>query len=107
MVRHPLSLTDSDNILTWDIAVLVAALVTGFKIDFPRLMLSVIHERFFKASITNPFPYMIFELCMDSRDPIWHRDVLCTSTEIVDIGLIRDEANEEAPNRGPRWMCSH
>lgn len=34
--------------------------------------------------------------------PIWHIDVLRTPTRTVDIGLIRDEANEAAPNRGLR-----
>ena len=34
--------------------------------------------------------------------PIWHVDQLKTSLGTVDIGLIRDEANEFAPRRGPR-----
>ena len=34
--------------------------------------------------------------------PIWHIDILRTSTGTFDIGLIKDEANEAAPHRGPR-----
>ena len=34
--------------------------------------------------------------------PIWHIDQLKTPLGTVDIGLIRDEANELAPRRGPR-----
>ena len=34
--------------------------------------------------------------------PIWHFDQLKTPLGTVDIGLIRDEANELAPRRGPR-----
>ena len=33
---------------------------------------------------------------------MWHIDVLKSPTGIVDIGLIWDEANKLAPNRGPR-----
>ena len=36
------------------------------------------------------------------RYSISHVDILQTSTGIVDNGLIRDEANEAVPNRGPR-----
>ena len=34
--------------------------------------------------------------------PVWHIDVLKTLSSKVDIGLIRDEANEFTPKRGPR-----
>ena len=67
-----------------------------------RLLLAVIHERAFKASTTYPFSCMIFELCRSTRVPIWHIDVLKTPTGIVDIGLIRDEANEGSPNKGAK-----
>ena len=45
----------SNNILLWDRVVLVAAMVTGFEVDFLRLLLAVIHERDFKASAITPF----------------------------------------------------
>lgn len=45
---------------------------------------------------------MIFQLRRDAGVPLWHCDVLRTPTGIVDIGLIRDEANVVAPQRGPR-----
>lgn len=45
---------------------------------------------------------MIFELCKFAWVPVWYGDVLKTWTKLVDIFLIRDEANELAPNKGPR-----
>ena len=45
---------------------------------------------------------MIFSLCRSAGVPIWHVDQLKTPLGTIDIGLIRDEANELAPRRGPR-----
>ena len=72
-------------------------MVVGFEGDFSRLLLAVIHERAFKASITYPFPCMIFELCRSSRVPICHVDDLKAPTWTVDIGLFLDEAKEVTP----------
>uniref|UniRef100_M1DGJ9 Integrase core domain containing protein n=1 Tax=Solanum tuberosum TaxID=4113 RepID=M1DGJ9_SOLTU len=55
-----------DNVLKWDRAVMVAALVTGFEIDFAHMLIAEIHERAFKASTTYPFPCLILQLCRDS-----------------------------------------
>ena len=60
------------------------------------------HERAFKVTTTYPFPCMIFSLCRSAAVPIWHVDQLNTPLVTVDVGLIRDEANELAPRRGPR-----
>ena len=59
------------------------------------------HERDFKVTTTYPFPCMIFSLCRSAGVPIWHVDQLKTPLGTVDIDLIRDEANELAPRRGP------
>ena len=48
-----------------------------------------------------PFPCMIFALCRSAGVPIWHVDQLKTPQGTVDVGLIRDEANELSPRRGP------
>ena len=77
-------------------------MVAGFEIYFPRMLLSVLHERAFKAWTTYSFSCMIFELFRATGVLIWHMDVLRTSTRIVDIDLIMDEANEAKPYRGPR-----
>ena len=82
---------------------MVAALVDGLEVDFPRLLIFVIHERAFKAYTTYPFACMIFKLCGDAGVLIWLRDVLHTFTGIVDIDVIRDDANVAAPRRGPRF----
>ena len=59
------------------------------------------HERDFNVTTTYPFPCMIFSLCRSAGVPIWHVDYLKTPLGTVDIGLIRDEANEFGPCRWP------
>ena len=59
------------------------------------------HERAFKVTTTYLFPCMIFSLRRSAGVPIWHIDQLKTPQGTVDVGLIRDEANELAPRRGP------
>ena len=60
IVRHCLSPTTADNIVTWDRAVLMAAMIAGFEVDFAWLLQVVMHERDFKVITTYPFPCMIF-----------------------------------------------
>uniref|UniRef100_M1DII0 Integrase core domain containing protein n=1 Tax=Solanum tuberosum TaxID=4113 RepID=M1DII0_SOLTU len=102
LVRNRVSPTKADNQLTWDRAVMVAALVAGVEIDYARMLLAEIHEKAFKTSTTYPFPCLIFQLCRDSGVPIWHCDRLIHPTGTLDIGLIRDEANVAAPRRKPQ-----
>ena len=59
------------------------------------------HERAFKVTTTYPFPCMIFSLCRSVGVPIWNVDQLKTPLDTVNVDLIRDEANELAPRRGP------
>ena len=80
----------------------MAAMIAGFEVDFAWLLQTVMHEREFKVTPTYPFPCMIFALCRSAGVPLWHVDHLKTPYGIVDVGLIRDEANELAPHRGPR-----
>ncbi|KAG5586092.1 hypothetical protein H5410_046526 [Solanum commersonii] len=101
LVRNRVSPTKADNQVTWDRAVMVAALVAGVEIDFAHLC-GEIHERAFRTSTTYPFPCLIFQLCRDSGVPIWHCDRLVHPTGALDIGLIRDEANVAAPRREPQ-----
>ncbi|TMX03847.1 hypothetical protein EJD97_013573 [Solanum chilense] len=85
IVRHCLSPIGADNIVTWDHPVLMAAMIAGFKVDFAWLLHAVMYEKAFQVTTTYPFPIMIK-----------------TPPGTIDIGLIRDEANELAPHRGPR-----
>uniref|UniRef100_M1DIV7 Integrase core domain containing protein n=1 Tax=Solanum tuberosum TaxID=4113 RepID=M1DIV7_SOLTU len=94
--------TKADNALTWDRAVMVAALVDGFKIDCAPILLAEIHERAFRITNTLPFLYMIFQLCRDFGVPIWHCDKLVRVTGTLDIGLFQDGANVAAPRHGPQ-----
>ncbi|KAG5579908.1 hypothetical protein H5410_050535 [Solanum commersonii] len=102
LVRNRVLPIKADNQVTWDRAVMVATLVAGVEINFARLLLAEIHERASKISTTYPFPCLIFQLCRDSRVPIWHCDRLIYPTGELDIGLIRDEANVAAPRREPQ-----
>ena len=102
LICHCLSPTAADNIVTWDRAVLKAAMIARFQVDFAWLLQAVMHERAFKVTTTYPFPCMIFAICRTAGVPIWHIDQLKTPQGTVDVGLIRDEANELAPRRGPR-----
>ena len=60
IVRHCLSPIGADNIDTWDRAVLMAAMLSGFEVDFAWLLKAVMHERAFKVTTTYPFLCMIF-----------------------------------------------
>ena len=80
----------------------MAAMIAGFEMDFAWLLQAVMHKRDFKVRTIYPFPCMIFSLCRSAGVPIWHVDQLKTPLGTVDIGLIRDEANEFSPCRGPR-----
>ncbi|KAG5599216.1 hypothetical protein H5410_030586 [Solanum commersonii] len=78
LVCNRVSPTKANNQLTWDRAIMVAALVEGVEIDFAHMLLAEIHERAFKTFTTYPFPWAL------------------------GIGLIRDEANMAAPRREPQ-----
>ena len=54
IVCNKVSTMQADNILTWDRAVMVAALVAGLKIDFARMMLAEIHEGRSRPPLLNP-----------------------------------------------------
>uniref|UniRef100_M1DGP6 Integrase core domain containing protein n=1 Tax=Solanum tuberosum TaxID=4113 RepID=M1DGP6_SOLTU len=92
-----------DNVLTWDRAVMVAAMVSDLEIDFSRIMILMIHERAFKFTTTFPFPCLIFQFCRGSGVLVWHSDRLLQATKTLDIGLILDEANVAASRREPQF----
>ena len=79
---------------------LMAAMTAGFEVEFTWLLQVVMHERAFKSTTTYPFPCMVFALCRSAGVHVWRIDVIKTPPGQVDIGLIRDEANELSPNRG-------
>ena len=56
IVRHFLSPTSTNNIVTWDRAVLMAAMIALFEVDFAWFLQEVMHERDFKVTHTCPFP---------------------------------------------------
>lgn len=50
LVQNRMSPTQADNVLTWEMTIMVAALVVGLEIYFSQMMLAKIHERAFKTS---------------------------------------------------------
>ena len=78
-VCHCLFPTTAYNIVTWDREVLMAAMISGFEVDFAWHLQAVMHERAFKVTTTYPFQCMIFSLCRSEGVPIWHNDQLKTS----------------------------
>uniref|UniRef100_M1DPY4 Integrase core domain containing protein n=1 Tax=Solanum tuberosum TaxID=4113 RepID=M1DPY4_SOLTU len=76
-------------------------MVAGFETDFSRILITMIHERAFKATTTLPFTCLIFQLCRDAFVPVWNYDQLLQATKTLDIGLIWDEVNLAAPRREP------
>ena len=62
IVRHCLSPIAAYNIVTWDRAVLIAAMIAEFEEDFALLLQAIMHERNFKVTTTHHFPCMIFSL---------------------------------------------
>ena len=74
LVRHFLSPIADDKIVTWDRAVLMAAMIAKFEVAFIWLLQAVMHERAFKVTTTYPFPCIIFALCRSTGVPIWQVD---------------------------------
>ena len=70
LARHCLSPIASDNIIAWDRAVLIAAMIAGFEVDFAWILQAVMHARAFKVTTTYPFPCMIFSICTSAGVPI-------------------------------------
>ena len=69
LVCHCLSPTVADNIVTWDRAVSMAAIIAGFEVDFAWLLQEVMHERAFKVTTTYTLSCMIFALCRSAGVP--------------------------------------
>ena len=51
IVRHCLSPTAANNIVTWDRAVLMAAMIVRFEVDFVCLLQAVMHERLLRSQL--------------------------------------------------------
>ena len=69
IIRHCLSPTAADNIVTWDRAFMMAAMIVEFEVYFAWLLQAVMHERAFQVKTTYPFPCMIFTLCRSAGVP--------------------------------------
>uniref|UniRef100_M1DA61 Integrase core domain containing protein n=1 Tax=Solanum tuberosum TaxID=4113 RepID=M1DA61_SOLTU len=107
LVRNCVSITQADNVVTWDRVVIVAAMVAGLEIDLTRILIAMIHERAFKATTTLPFPCLIFQLCRDAAVPEWHCDRLLQETKTLDIGLIWFHHHPSSPSPKSRDAVGH
>lgn len=102
LVQHCIHPKNVGNVLTWDRAVFVEAMVEGLEIDYARVVITMIHERGFKTSTTYPIACLIFQLSRESGVIICYYDTLRSPMGTVDIGITKDEANIETPQRGSR-----
>ena len=85
IVCHCLSPTTADNIVTWDHAVIMPAIIAGFKVDFAWILHAFMQEKAFMVTTTYPFSCMVFSLCRSTDVPIWHIDQINTPPSTVDI----------------------
>ncbi|WMV50460.1 hypothetical protein MTR67_043845 [Solanum verrucosum] len=97
LVRTRLSATQADDVVTWDRAVMIAAIMAGLELYYSRILIVEIYDRDFRTTTNLPFPCLIFHLCMEFLVPIWHCDKFLEGTKTVDIDLIRDDVNLAAP----------
>ena len=51
IVRHCLSPTVADNIVTWDRAILMAVMIGGFEVDFAWLVQAIMHEGILRSQL--------------------------------------------------------
>lgn len=70
IIRHCISPTTVDNIVTWDYRVLMEAMIVGFKVDFAWILQEVMHKRDFKVTTSYLFPCLVFALCRSVGVPI-------------------------------------
>ena len=59
IVRHCLSPTAADNIVTWDRTVLMEAMIATFEVDFTWLLQAVMQERALKVTTTYPLSFIL------------------------------------------------
>lgn len=64
VVHYPGSIvpTLAETIVTWDLAVMLASLMTRHEIDLSEILVVEIHEKAFWKTTTLPFPCLIFRL---------------------------------------------
>uniref|UniRef100_M1DYN2 Integrase core domain containing protein n=1 Tax=Solanum tuberosum TaxID=4113 RepID=M1DYN2_SOLTU len=63
-VRTRLSHTQADNVVTWERAVMISALMAGLELNFSRILIGKIHDRAFQTTTTLPFPYETDDMVM-------------------------------------------
>lgn len=63
IIRYRLFSTTSDNVLSWEGAVLIANMMAEYDIDFSAILWHEIHDRAFVEIINFPFRYLIQRLC--------------------------------------------
>lgn len=89
----------SQNILTLDSVVFLSYLITGYDIEFSRLIRYDFYEREFREFTTPLFPYLVQWLC-DAYGVSFiskvHQRIKVTHME--DIGMIKDLTNQNILN---------
>ena len=90
IVRHCLSPTAADNIVTLDRAVRIVEMIAGFEVDFSWLLQAVMPDSALRVTTTYPFPCMVFDFSTYACVSDWHIYHIKTPPGTIDIGLIRD-----------------
>lgn len=67
MVHMYILLTQANNTLTPDRAVLVASIMAGCEIDFALGIIEEIHDQVLGRSKSIPFSCLVHKLCIDAR----------------------------------------
>ncbi|MCE0482069.1 hypothetical protein HAX54_040448, partial [Datura stramonium] len=107
IVRYRLAATVNDNVLSTDKAALVACIMSEYLLNIPWTIAIEIRERAVKENTTLLFPSLIYQVCMESRVPVFPDiDHMITNIRTVDIALIKDDLNPvtrvRVPFGGPR-----
>lgn len=91
IVRQHLSPTSTENMLTCDRVELIASLIAGYDIDFPRWIRA---EKAFYEFITLPFPCLVQRLCDAAGVPTTlDVDRRFKATSMVNIGFVMNASN--------------
>lgn len=107
LVHHTDHIVLHTDIIPWDREVMLTALMAWLEIGFSRILFAQILEKAFHGITTLPFPCLIFHICRVASVPLWNYDRLTESAKIVNVGFIKDDANQVAPKKGIQIDLPH
>lgn len=94
IIYYRLFTTITNNLLTRDIAALIARIVEGYDINFVAIINQEVHERAFRDIVTLPFPFLIQMLCdMASMPEFPSVDARVEVMGMAQTSMIKDSTN--------------